>query len=264
MIRISELRTQRMSVFLKELSIKQSVDIALISPHMNEHASTIMLRYAIENMTVNKIGDDLSDPIKWTVQERLMAVSHYLAATTDTGPDFDVGEEGKYSDYLRIGNDESDVFSSDPIVVGDVGGDVWFIRHLTGEMVESVERLDGEIGEISGRLHWIMGCMAAQLYRKEDMSVGDHQGDIDKMLMEKMTVFSSFSESDFTNLLGLYYAARVKLNHLFEIDFSNNGIVALPAERKGVSDLPPARFPSHACITEFTSSVVGKREGNGV
>ncbi len=257
MIHFSELRMRRMTVQLRELSIKESIEIAAIPSHLDQSSYTSFLRYAVSSTESNVAELDLSDPAKWTVQERMMAVCHYLAFTTGSDLDFEVGD-GKYSDYLNIDQGDSAAFSGEPIEVGDVGGDVWFIKHLTGEMAQSIERLDGEIQGVSGRLHWILGGMAAQLYMKSDDSAAEDQGDIDQMLLQKMNVFSAFSESDFVDLVSLYYAAREKLNHIFVIDFSDNGIVALPREGGDASNLHPARFPSHACVTRFTQSLVGQ------
>ncbi len=257
MIHFSELRMRRMTVQLRELSIKESVEIAAIPSDFDQSSCTTFLRYAVSSTKSNVAELDLSDPAKWTVQERMMAVCHYLAPTTESGPDFAVGN-GKYSDYLNIGQNDSAAFLSDPVDVGNVGGDLWFIKHLTGEMAQSIERLNGEIQGVSGRLHWILGGMAAQLYRKSDDSATEDQGDIDQMLLQKMNVFSAFSESDFMELMSLYYAAREKLNHIFVIDFSDDGIVALPREGGDASNLHPARFPSHTCITRFTQNLVGK------
>ncbi len=70
-----------------------------------------------------------------------------------------------------------------------------------------------------------------------------------------MKVMAGYPESDFNSLLGLYFTGREKLHHLFRIEFNNNGIVTLP--RGGAaSDLPPARFPVSACLSNIVLNLV--------
>lgn len=157
MIYFPPLRTRRLTVQLRELSIGDSLTLAAMPGHMEEASTTAFLRCAVDAAKVA-----VEDPARWTVQERILAVCHYLSATTEDGPDFSLGE-GHYSDYLQ---GEADIQTSvQAVEVGEVGGDTWHVRHLTGAMAESIERMAGEIEGLSGRLHWLFGAMAAQLVR---------------------------------------------------------------------------------------------------
>ena len=139
MIHFPVLRTRRLTVQLRELSIDESIAIAAMPVHLEEAAYTAFLRYAV-------VMDDgkNTDPACWTVQERMLAVCHYLASVLEDGPDFSIGP-GHYSDYLSDSPDISTPASSERlrsvILAMDSGG----IRHLTGAMAESIERLLGEM-----------------------------------------------------------------------------------------------------------------------
>lgn len=251
MIYYPVLRMRRLTVQLRELSIGESIKIASIPVHLKEASITAMLRFAVESV---KGKDIIEDPAHWTVQERIMAVCHYLASISDGEPDFTIGK-GRYSDYLDGGSD-SGLMESD-INIGEVGGDIWHIRHLTGAMAESIERLSGELDGISGRLHWLLGGMAAQLTIEGENSPNpiDGEGKFDQFLVDRMKVMAGYPESDFNALLGLYFAGREKLHHLFHIEFDNNEIVSLP-KGGAASDLPPARFPVSTCLSRVVLDLV--------
>ena len=150
-------------------------------------------------------------------------------------------------------------------VVGDVGGDNWHIRHLTGAMAESIERLAGEVAGVTGKLHWLLGGMAAQMTIDGETcpSPEDGEGKFDEFLVNRMKVIAGYPESDFNSLLGLYFTGRGKLQHLFHIEFSENGIVSLPKGGEA-SSLPPARFPVSSCLTRVVLNLVGVSNESGI
>lgn len=263
MIYFPPLRTRRLTVQLRELSIGESIAIAAMPIEYEEAACTAFLRLAVESV------QGIADPAGWTVQERMLAVCHYLAKTTEDGPDFSLGDSGaRYSDYLDGAND---IQPQEPQVeVGVVGGDTWHMRHLTGAMAESIERMAGEVHDASGkplagRLHWILGAMAAQMLRTgEDVpDASDGEGAFDEFLVARMKVISAFPESDFASLMAIYFAGRGKLHHLFWTEFNADGIVAMPREG-GAANLPPARFPVHTCLSRMAQELVGKPHESGV
>ena len=254
MVHIPVLRTRRLTVQLRELSIGESVGIAAMPPHMAEATCSAFLQCAVQS---SQGGEPLAN---WTVQERMLAVCHYLAATAEDGPDFSVGR-GRYSDYL---DGAADIESpAQQVELGNVGGDVWCIGHLTGAMAESIERMRGEVERIDGRLHWLLGGMAAQLVRHgEDVpDASSHAGAFDEHLVKRMRVIAGFPESDFLRLMSLYLMGRQKLYHLFKIDFSDDGILAMPKMKGGVaSELPPAKFPVHTCLSRLARELVCKTD----
>ncbi|MCM1128953.1 MAG: hypothetical protein NC211_03615 [Alistipes senegalensis] len=253
MIHFSLLRTRRLTVQLRELSIGESIAIASMPPHMEEAEYTAFLRAAVQSV------QGIEDPADWTVQERMLAVCHYLAATSDDGPDFSLGK-GRYTDYLDMAADiDPDITE---VEAGELAGDVWSVRHLTGRMAEAIERLKGEVTDAHSnplpvRLHWILGGMAAQMVRKgEDVPGKDTaDGAFDEYLVNRMKIMGSFPESDFAQLMRLYMDGREKLHHLFRIEFNGDGMVALP--KGGAADhLPPARFPVRSCLSGLTIDLV--------
>lgn len=244
MIHIPVLRTRRLTVQLKELSLGESIALAAMPVQFEEAACTAFLRRAVVSCK------GIEDPAQWTVQERMLGVCHYLAAVADDGPDFSLGE-GRYSDYL----DGTADMTPGQVDVGEVGGDAWRMRHLTGVMAESIERMAGEVEGVSGRLHWLLGSMAAQMVRAGETPPDPCEGEgiFDEYLVARMRVMAGFPASDFEVLAVRHAQGRDKLHHLFHTEFSSDGLVALP---KGGGDLPPARFPARTCLTRMALEMV--------
>lgn len=258
MIHFPVLRMRRLTVQLRELSIGESISIAAIPTHLDEVSCTKFLRCAVESVKDSTI----TDPANWTVQERIMAVCHYLAAVSEDGPDFSIGE-GHYSDYLDGENDSAVL--QEYFEVGEVGGDAWSVRHLTGAMAESIERISGEIEGVSGRLHWLLGGMAAQMVRKDEdiLSPADGEGAYDEFLINRIRIFSGYPEGDFIALMSEYAVGCEKLHHLFRIELSHNGIISLP-KGGAANNLPPARFPVRACLSRVAHGLVGESNEHGI
>ena len=279
MIHFPVLRTRRIAIQLRALTMMEAINISSMPLHLEEAACTAFLRSATESVKQSNAifnnpqsGDpaDLADPAKWTVQERMLAVCHYRASiSSDDGPDFRVGDNGRYTDYLDATMDGV----AEPVELGEVGGDVWSIRHLTGAMAESIERLSGEVKNISNRLHWIIGGMACQLIRKDEALVDPTSNDFDHFVISRMNVILGFPESEFEKLMYLYLGGRERLHHLFITDFSESGIVALPvakenSQEKGgdagkVIALPPARFPVHSQLSRIAVKLAKKPDRDG-
>ncbi len=247
MIYFPALRTKRLRVQLRELTIGESLRLAAMPPDRPEALCTAFLRFAAEDV------EGVDDPLRWSVPERLLAVCQYMAATLEDGPDFSVGP-ARYSDYLDGERDIVDAL----VPVGEVGGDVWLARHLTGGMAESIERLAGEQPIVSGRLHWLYGAMAAQLVREGESvpAPEDGEGAFDEWLVGRMSALLAYPDSDAEALMGLYLHAREQMHHLFHLDFSSDGIIAMP--KGGAASLPPARFPADSCISKFAREMGGK------
>lgn len=254
MIHIPTLRTKRLTLQLRELSIGDSLAVLAIPEQLEQATTTEFLKRAMQDVK------GIADPANWTVQERAMATAHYMSSVADDGPDFSVGH-GKYSDYLDASSD----YKTDTVQAGELGGDVWLLRHLTGAMAESIERLQGEVTGISGRLHWMIGAMAAQMIRDVDRNDGDPEhGAIDEWMLTRMQTFVGYPESDFAAMVAMFQSARGKLKHLFHVDFSDTGLIFLPKGGDEAEMLPPARFPAYSCISEFTRGMVGQfgRDGS--
>ena len=252
MIHIPALRSKRITARLQELSILDAIGLASIPDHLPEEATTAFLRAAVAE------ASGVADPQQWTVQERILAVCHYMASTFDDGPDFSLaGGQSRYSDYL-LGDQQ---YSVPEIDIGELEGDQWVVRHLTGARAASIERLQGEIPGISGRTHWQVGAMAAQMVPNGDGGPEEGDGEIDAFLLQRMRVIAGFPESAFAILLDRYLGACERLQHLFRIGFDDDGLIVLPREDAG--GLPAARFPAGTCITRLARSMVGKPAAAG-
>ncbi|NDI85051.1 hypothetical protein [Undibacterium crateris] len=255
MINFSPLRTKRLSIRLKELSIGDAIRLVAIPEHMNESAMTEFIAKVIDSAEPQG-NFHVKNPLKMTVQERSLIVAHYIAHVNEAGdPDFQLGG-GRYSDFL-IGVDVPEF----PIEVGEVGEDIWSISPLFGGAAEAIEQLHGEIPNMSGRYHWLTGCIAAQLTLKTE-TPPDHAdafSDYVQWLKNKMTVLSNYPESQFVELLGLFLAGNKKIEHLFQTEVDDFGIVVLPkSQEAGASKLSPVRFPVCSCISDIAKRLAGK------
>jgi hypothetical protein len=231
------LRSKRLTVQLKELTIAQSISLAKMPSHAEQETITAFLKAAIEST------NNLDDVTQWTVAERTLTVCHYLSSVVDDGPDFAVGESGHYTDYLDGEHDCNDIDAL--IDLGELSGDFWQIRHLTGYAAESIERLEGALDNITGRLHWMLGVMAAQLVRKGEDCPANFEED---WLLHRMKTLAALSESDFITLSFLHQTGLDKIYHLFSINYDDDGLLVLPTQGE---DLPPARFRVRSSLSGF-------------
>lgn len=253
MINFPVMRTKRLTVQLKELSMLDAIGLASIPQHMGEEATTVFLKAAVAEVK------GIEDPAQWTVQERTLAVCHYMASTLDDGPDFALAEGAShYSDYLMGDKD----YGLEQVEIGEVEGDSWVVRHLTGAMAGAIERLQGEVPGITGRTHWQIGTMAAQMVPNGDAGDPGNEGEFDAFLLERMRVIANFPESVFVRLASAFEDANAQLAHLFNMAIDDDGFIALPREDSAAGK-PPARFPVGACITELARFLGGKSQAVG-
>ncbi len=246
MIHFPVLRTRRLTVRMKELAMIDAIALAAIPPHLNEEATTAFLRAAVDDV------QGVESPEDWTVQERTMAVCHYMASTLDDGPDFTLASgKARFSDYL-LGEQD---YPGDSAEVGTLEGDRWEVRHLTGALAGAIERLQGELAGVSGHAHWRIGRMAAQMI--PNGNAVPSSGDVDAALIERMRVIAGYPESVFVQLLDAFERGRTELDHLFLVDADEHGLIALPRE-DSAAEKPPARFPVGTCITDLARYLGGK------
>lgn len=246
------LRTRRLTVQIKPISIGDAIKIAGMPEHLKEAENTVFLNAVIETVT-----NGPTNPLDWTIQERNVVIAHYLACSEDD-PDFSLGE-GRYSNYADW------VFDYKPVYdIGNIKDDHWTMVNLTGFMAESIERIQGELG-LSPYLHWLIGCMACQLVRKDENEPPIEQGAYDEWLLFRMRVFLEYQESDFEQLLAAFFFGNKELYHLLNmtIDQIRGGIAFLP-KKESEGHLPPARFRGHSCISNTAINLAGKsRESSG-
>lgn len=248
MIYFPPLRTERLTVQLQELPMIEAIGLASVPEHANEESATRFLKAAVKESTGKVV-----DPDDWTVQERLMVITHYMASTMDDGPDFklDAIGEVRYSHYLMGDRD----YPADTAEIGEIEGDTWTLQHLTGHLAAAIERVHGEIEHLDHHSHWLIGRMAAQLV-PNGLAVGADGGDLDAALLARMRVLCAYPESVFVQLQSGFFAATETLDHLFLIDTDDNGLIVRPKEAE--ANQPPARFPARTCLTALALAMGGK------
>jgi hypothetical protein len=259
LIEFRPLRTKRLALTLQEIAIGDAISLAGIPSSMYESQTSRFLSSVITQAEAATPAH-VTDPRAMTVQERAFIVAHYMAHVSESAPDFFIGD-GRFSNYL-VGQQQHVVPT---FVAGNVGGDAWSLVPLVGAAAEAIEELHGDIpnrhGEkITGEYHWMLGCMAAQL-RKKDDAAPDPVTDTEysDWLRERMLVLSRYPESDFVQMLVLYRQAVRATRHFFNMDINNDGIV-FPEEvaKEAVATLPPARFPVSTCLSDFAIRMGGK------
>lgn len=250
MIVFSPVRTKRIVANLREMTADDAIFLCQMRADMNESGTTALLQRIVSEENNPRIAQ-VTDVRLWTVQERALAVSHYIAHTNGGDPNFKVGTDGHYSDYLLDGPN----CAPDSLAAGEVGGDKWIAYPLLGIHAESIERL-----VVSGRLEakrygWWIGAMAAQLFVEGDDA--DHSGltdtELDDLIESRIKVFRAYPDSEFFNMLSLFLSANESMTHLFNLTFTDDGI-AFSAKEAG---LPPARFPFDSALSNSAKTVFG-------
>lgn len=250
MITFTPLRTRRLAVSMQELSIGDAIYLCGIPPHMHEAGTTALLhRICSPERHTDK---HVTDVRLWTVQERALAVAHYLAHT-EGEPNFQVGERGHFADYLL---DTQEVQAD--LHIGMVGGDEWYMRPLLGIHAEAIERLM-TTGQIDGeRAGWWMAAMSVQLRRGvETFSDTESDAELEDFITSRIAIFRGYPERDFMDLLALFLEGTARLDHHMRIQYVDDGIAFAPVSQE-VPGLPPARFPFDSAIFEGTRTVFGK------
>lgn len=246
MIAFSTLRTRRLNVKLRELTIGETMYLCKLPSHLNEAGTTALLEKIVEP-TDKPARDQVTDPRLWTVHERAFVVAHYIAHVGDE-PDFAVGKDARYSNYLNM--DKQDVRES--IDLGLVAGDKWIIRPLLGIHAESIERLINEERIDGERQGWWLGAMAAMMTLESGADVLD--AELDRAIEAKVNILKAYPATEFMELLNAFFDGISRLDHFFQMTFLDDGIAW------EVPGLHPARFQFSAAINETAWSVFGKPE----
>lgn len=240
MIHFPPLRTRRVSVALKELSLDQAISMCKLPPDRHEAAITQFLRFSAAGAERPR-PDYVIDPRLWTVSERLRLVVQYLMGVTDDGPDFSVGRV-RMSDYID--------FNADPetmVIDGiEIDGVHLQIRPLLGLQAEALEIL------CSGRGEWMIGCIAAQILPVGEQPSWADMPDVSVLAWHKarMQAVRALPESQFERLVLAFHEHQPSLRQFFNIGVGDEGIVCLPNEPG--DEVPPGRFRPSSCISPST------------
>ena len=250
MIYFSPLRTKRLDVDLRELTIREAVDLAAVPPDSHEAAVTSLLKRIVKEARGTR-----KHPGRWTVQERMLAVAHYIACTSEGEGNFEIGQ-GRFLDYMH-----EDVDAAPEVVdVGQACGDQWTARQITGDEAAVME------GLCKSRLDWFAADMAARLtLAGKDEGRPDataRPGEFAGWLSERITVFEAMPESDFEDLFRAYRVGLEKLHHLFRLELDETGYVAMP-RKGGGADSVPARFQVASALSALALELGARPDGPG-
>lgn len=235
MIHFSALRTARLDVALRELTLQEAVDLAATPLERHETATAALLA-----SVVDQAHGLHAEPGRWTVQERMLVVAHYLAATSEGGGNFDIGA-GQLLDYLDAVVDAAPEWED----AGEACGDAWRIKQVTGDEAQAMEAI------CTRRLDWIAADIAARMHATSEENpppdATSQPAAYAEWLAERKAVILAMPESDFGELFIAYRLGLDRLHHLFALDFDAGGHIALPRKQEG--GLAPARFPVASAIT---------------
>ena len=242
MIHFPPIKTGRLDVRLRELTVAQAVQLAATPLTHHETAADMLLSFIVDSA-----GGQHQHPATWTVQERMFVVAHYIAHTSDGGGNFALGD-GRFLDYLQASVDAAPELAD----AGQACGDAWSMRQLTGAEAVAMQSF------CRSRMDWLTADMAARLFvpgadeppRPDPVQA---PGNFTAWLQERMSVFQQMPESDFEELFEAYERGRQALHHLFWLSFDDHGHVVLPTTTEGGDQrMAPARFPAATAVGRVT------------
>lgn len=243
MIDFPRIRTARVSVALKELTLDQAISICRIPPSRHEVATSQFLRFSAAQADAPSAAY-VKDHRLWTVSERIRLVVQYLMGVTDDGPDFSVGgsDKARLSRYIDFTAEPSSM-----VLTGiDVGDGPMEMRPLLGVQAEALEQLCTHRGE------WMVGCIAAQILPLGMSPDWSTMSDVAVLAWHKARIEAvrAMRETHFERLVNTFLDGQEDLRQFFHLGVGDDGIVCMPNE-PGV-EVPPVRFPSSTCISPST------------
>lgn len=254
MINFPPFRSTRLDVQLRELSVREAIDLAATPLDKHEAGLSAMLA-----MVVKEARGAHANPGRWTVQERMAVLCHYLACTSEGGGNFPVGDDAQLLDYLLPAVDYPG-----PAVEGLMAvGESWTVRQLTGDEAVALE------GVCASETDWMFADMAGRLRsvgEPDSPDATDAPGAYADWLAERKTVFEAMPESEFWELRMAYMEGLGKLRHLFDLAFDDEGHLALPSGREvegGGESLAPARFCMAAAVSRPARILGARSAGAG-
>lgn len=246
MIEFPKIRTSRVSVALRELTLDQAITMCRIPSNRHEAAVSQFLKFAASEADA-PTSAHVKDQRLWTVSERIRLVVQYLMGVTDDGPDFALGsgQSARLSHYID--------FTAEPatmVLTGiDVGGGPLEMRPLLGLQAEALEQLCSNRGE------WMLGCIAAQLVPAGESPDWAAMSDVAVLSWHKARIeaIRAGSESHFERLIPVFLEGQIELRQFFHLGVGDDGIVCMPNEPG--DEVPPGRFRASTCISKSTRSL---------
>lgn len=248
MIHFPTLTTPRFQADFRELTIAEECQLLAMPEGQHERAAGALLKLVLRD-----VRGAVTDPRRWTVQERMLAVAHYMACVSDDSGNFAVGDtedSGHFLDYLLAEQDRA----PESVPAGNAVGSAWHLHQLTGAQAEAMDGLCGT------RLQWVAADMAARMHAEDDTAAPPDAvaapAAYTDWLRERIATIEALPASQFGELCSLYRAALPGLQHLFRLEFDGLGHVARPRDSEGRrATMAPARFPVAAAVTEFAQAL---------
>jgi hypothetical protein len=236
------IKTTRLDVRMRELSVREARAVCEINPKSHEATITQFLRAA----TGLDTGSAGMDPLRMSVQERTLLVCHYLSSVLDDGPDFRVGADMRLSQFLDL---EADAYL-DEVEAGEIQGEVVYMGQLLGQHAVDLEMVCNDRGD------WRIGLMACQI-RLASMPAVDvcAMSEAERMawLDSRIEAIASMPESQASELFDtIFIPGQQKLRHFFDVALDNDGICFHSDEEAG---LGLGRFHPVSGISKRTTEI---------
>ncbi|POA45559.1 hypothetical protein C1893_23165 [Pseudomonas sp. MPR-ANC1] len=248
---IQPVHSLRISVQPRELTIGQVQELCTIPYQYAQRTITAFLNAVCEHLPRPPGHEAVTDPLLWSVNERMNVTIFYLAAILDENPDFKLGD-GHLHDYLLGASDYVEH------VEFEHRGEPYICTPLHGYQAEAIESLV-ETGALPKTyFSWQLGVMSACIRGAEEAPiVYVDPSSYRKALKERIELLRTAPESEFLELFDKYFEAAQKLQHFVHAVFNAHGVLAAQVTEPGadlgdgkeVPKLGPARFHPRSGIS---------------
>lgn len=240
---INPINTRRISVDMSEMLIEDVEKLCEIPAVYEQRTTSELLRRVCK--PIERPGA-VADPRHWSVNERMFVVASYMAATRDDGPDFPVGGDGHFSDYLLADSD----------FVGDIpftfdGNDALYTP-LLGYQAEIIESLIASGTYKKTDFSWWCASMAACVRgANETPEPYTDDAQYESWLVKRIDRHRKLAASEFLEMFQAFQEVQMRGAHLVHAVTSSFGVVAAPVSERpeGAPELAPACFPAHSSIS---------------
>lgn len=251
---IEPVHSRRIAVQPQELTIGQIVELCTIPYVYEQRTITAFLNFCCKHLDRPKGHAAVTDPLMWSVNERMNVVIYYMSAILEDGPDFQLGN-GHLHDYLLAGTDyvESVEFMH--------RGMTMLCTPLHGYQAEAIEALVLTGALPKQYISWQWGVMAACIrgVDEPDLEYVDPTS-YKTALLARIQQLKGAPDTDFIDLFDGYSRASQQLQHFVHAVFNANGVQAAqvtePDAETGVPSLGLARFHPRRAISRRALELV--------
>ncbi len=258
---IQPVHTNRISVALRQLTIGQVQELCEIPAQYDQRTVTEFLRKIIVPIERPAGEPAVTDPLMWSVNERMHVTTFYMAAMVEDGPNFSLAHL-RLSDYLLS---ETDYVAEVPFEVED---EQLIFSQLHGYQAEAIEALI-----VTGRfkntfLNWNAGYMAACVRGVDDEPVPySHPAQYQEQLATRMENLLRMPESKAADFYEAFLGAATAGQHFLHAIVNEHGILAQQVtdpvclEGSEVPVIGTARFRPRTAISSRALDLVAPAYG---